>query len=59
MITGAIKSQIARIWDAFWSGGISNPLEAIEQIGSPLFGAAMSEVLFRTLAAFRANAAAA
>ena len=24
MITGEIKSQIDRIWDAFWSGGISN-----------------------------------
>ena len=32
MITGDIKSQIDRIWDAFWSGGISNPLEVIEQI---------------------------
>jgi len=26
MITGEIKSQIDRIWDAFWSGGISNPI---------------------------------
>ena len=32
MITGAIRSQIDRIWDAFWSGGISNPLEVIEHI---------------------------
>ena len=30
MITGAIKSQIDQIWNAFWSGGISNPLEVIE-----------------------------
>ncbi len=34
MITGAIKSQIDQIWNAFWSGGISNPLEVIEQITS-------------------------
>lgn len=27
MITGSIKSQIDQIWNAFWSGGISNPLE--------------------------------
>ena len=27
MITGAIKSQIDQIWNAFWSGGISNRLE--------------------------------
>jgi len=32
MITGSIKSQIDQIWNAFWSGGISNPLEVIEQI---------------------------
>jgi type I restriction enzyme M protein len=37
MITGAIKSQVDRIWDAFWSGGISNPLEVIEQITYLLF----------------------
>lgn len=30
MITGPIKSQIDQIWNAFWSGGISNPLEVIE-----------------------------
>jgi len=32
MITGDIKNQIDRIWASFWSGGISNPLEVIEQI---------------------------
>jgi type I restriction enzyme M protein len=37
MVTGEIKSQIDRIWDAFWSGGISNPLEVIEQITYLLF----------------------
>ena len=37
MITGEIKNQIDRIWDAFWAGGISNPLEVIEQITYLLF----------------------
>lgn len=37
MITGDIRNQIDRIWDAFWSGGISNPLEVIEQITYLLF----------------------
>ncbi len=37
MISGEIKSQIDKIWDAFWSGGISNPLEVIEQITYLLF----------------------
>src|SRR5579859_2835180 len=37
MITGTIKTQIDRIWDAFWSGGISNPMEIIEQMTYLLF----------------------
>src|SRR6266436_6181194 len=37
MLTGEIRNQIDRIWDAFWSGGISNPLEVIEQITYLLF----------------------
>ena len=37
VITGEIKSQVDRVWDAFWSGGISNPLEVIEQITYLLF----------------------
>ncbi len=37
MITGPLKSQIDRIWDAFWSGGVANPLEVIEQITCLLF----------------------
>jgi type I restriction enzyme M protein len=37
MLTGELKGQIDRIWDAFWSGGISNPLEVIEQITYLLF----------------------
>jgi len=34
MLIGEIRSQIDRIWDAFWCGGISNPLEVIEQIAT-------------------------
>jgi type I restriction-modification system DNA methylase subunit len=37
MITGEIRNQVDRLWDAFWSGGISNPLEVIEQITYLLF----------------------
>src|SRR5256885_14033761 len=37
MLTGELKSKVDRIWDAFWSGGISNPLEVIEQITYLLF----------------------
>jgi type I restriction enzyme M protein len=37
VITGAIKSQVDQIWNAFWSGGISNPMEVIEQMTYLLF----------------------
>jgi type I restriction enzyme M protein len=37
MLTGGIRNQSDRIWDQFWSGGISNPLEVIEQITYRLF----------------------
>ena len=37
MITGEVKSQVNQIWDAFWSGGISNPMEVIEQMTYLLF----------------------
>ena len=30
MVTGELRSQIDRIWDSFWSGGIANPLEIME-----------------------------
>src|SRR5947209_9732456 len=37
MLTGELRSQVDKVWDAFWSGGISNPLEVIEQITYLLF----------------------
>jgi type I restriction enzyme M protein len=37
MITGELKASVDRIWDAFWSGGIANPLEVMEQITYLLF----------------------
>ncbi|WP_116810474.1 type I restriction-modification system subunit M [Steroidobacter cummioxidans] len=37
MITGSIRSQIDQVWNAFWSGGIANPIEVIEQITYLLF----------------------
>lgn len=37
MITGDLKSQVDKIWDNFWTGGISNPLTVIEQFTFLLF----------------------
>ena len=44
MITGELKSKIDRVWDAFWSGGISNPLEVIEQITYLMFIKRLDEI---------------
>lgn len=37
VITGELRAKVGRVWDAFWSGGISNPLEVMEQITYLLF----------------------
>ncbi|KQP74773.1 hypothetical protein ASF60_23235 [Methylobacterium sp. Leaf113] len=37
MLTGELRNKIDTIWNAFWSGGIANPLEVIEQITYLLF----------------------
>jgi len=37
VIAGELRSKIDAVWNAFWSGGISNPLEVIEQITYLLF----------------------
>jgi type I restriction enzyme M protein len=53
VITGELKSKIDRVWDAFWSGGISNPLEVIEQITYLLFIRRLDDL--QTLAEKKAN----
>ena len=55
MITGTLKAKVDRVWDAFWSGGISNPLEVIEQITYLLFVRRLDEL--QTLADRRARRA--
>lgn len=37
MVTGELRSQIDRIWNDFWTGGISNPLTVIEQFTYLIF----------------------
>ncbi len=37
MLTGELKGQIDAIWDKFWSGGIANPIDVIEQMTYLLF----------------------
>lgn len=37
MLSNDLKSKINKLWDKFWSRGISNPITAIEQISYLLF----------------------
>lgn len=37
MITGELKNKVDKIWEVFWTGGITNPLEVIEQFTYLLF----------------------
>lgn len=53
MVTGELKQQVDKVWNAFWSGGIANPLEVIEQITYLLFIKRLDDL--HTLAESRAN----
>jgi type I restriction enzyme M protein len=44
LITGQLRSDVDRIWNAFWSGGVSNPLSVIEQITYLLFARRLDEI---------------
>lgn len=37
MLTSELRNDIDKIWEAFWTGGLSNPLTVIEQITYLLF----------------------
>ncbi len=37
MITGELRSNIDKVWEIFWTGGITNPLSVIEQFTYLLF----------------------
>ena len=37
MLAPELESQIKKLWDRFWSGGIANPLTAIEQMSYLIF----------------------
>jgi len=32
-----LRSQVDQLWNKFWTGGLSNPLDAIEQFSYLLF----------------------
>lgn len=37
MITGELRNKIDKIWETFWTGGITNPLDVIEQFTYLIF----------------------
>ena len=37
MITGELRNKVDGIWDIFWAGGLTNPLDVIEQITYLMF----------------------
>ena len=37
MITGELKNKVDKIWETFWTGGITNPLSVIEQFTYLIF----------------------
>lgn len=44
MITGELRSKVDKIWETFWTGGITNPLEVIEQFTYLLFIKGLDDV---------------
>ena len=36
MLTGELRSKIEEVWNAFWAGGIANPLEVNSASSLPL-----------------------
>jgi type I restriction enzyme M protein len=44
MLTPTMRSKVDSLWDRFWSGGIANPLSAIEQISYLLFMRRLDEM---------------
>src|SRR5699024_12553318 len=37
MLTGELKNKIDRLWEIFWTGGITNPLDVVEQMTYLMF----------------------
>ena len=47
MLTGELRNQVDTVWNSFWSGGIANPPEVIEQITYRLFLRRLDELQTR------------
>ena len=37
MLTGELKNKVDSLWEIFWTGGLANPLDVIEQMTYLMF----------------------
>lgn len=44
MVTGELRNKIDKIWETFWTGGVTNPLSVIEQVTYLLFIKGLDEL---------------
>ena len=44
MLTGELRNKVDKIWNDFWTGGISNPLSVMEQMSYLLFIKRLDEI---------------
>jgi hypothetical protein len=51
MLTGKLKNQVDEVWEAFWTGGIANPIQVIEQFTYLLFIRRLDEIHTKNLKA--------
>lgn len=49
MLTGKLKNQVDEVWEAFWTGGIANPIQVIEQFTYLLFIRRLDEIHTKNL----------
>jgi len=55
VITGEIKNQVDKVWDTFWSGGVSSPLSVIEQVAG-IFGDEDGKTVIEAIREINGNA---
>lgn len=44
MITGELKNRINSLWEIFWTGGITNPLDVVAQMTYQTNGTAENRI---------------
>jgi hypothetical protein len=49
MLTGELRSKIEKVWEQFWTGGLSNPITIIENMSLFAVCPYTSEVIFAEL----------